>query len=203
MKFSFCGDLPVPEWFLSQLTLLSNLSFIKVRKLGGLFVQALVEPSLSADCLEKALEILQASDFSEGEAKTLLAMLDFILRNAARNGLEGEQLMKELTDLGIPKENCQSFVKVLDQGREGLRTAFKRNLLRTNRFEGLVIRRWTVLRSSETPKSGQEFFEAHLSTSGSKLVQEPVIEFVMDRKDLDRLNDDVNQIAKLLAELDC
>ena len=72
MKFLFCGDMPVPEWFLSQLNLLSNLSFVKLRKIGGLYVTVLTDKEQSKASLDQIVEILTSSDFTELEAKTII-----------------------------------------------------------------------------------------------------------------------------------
>lgn len=69
-------------------------------------------------------------EFSHTEAKTIIAMFDFILANSAKNDIESSQLMKELIDLGIPKENCQSFAKVHDKYVQKVRAVLADKVLR-------------------------------------------------------------------------
>lgn len=57
-------------------------------------------------------------------------MFDFILANSAKNDIESAQLMKELIDLGIPKENCQSFAKVHDKYVKKVRAVLADKVLR-------------------------------------------------------------------------
>jgi len=43
MKFQFCGNLSIPEWFLSQLNLLSKLSALKLRKIASNFLSSIID----------------------------------------------------------------------------------------------------------------------------------------------------------------
>ena len=124
MKFTFCGGQSLPEWFISQLGLLSNLSCVKLRKIGNLYVTSLVDGGQRDQCLDQILEILKAGDFSQADCQTAIAMVDFILAKAAKNYVEADLLLKELIDLGIPKENCQSLCKILEANLEKLRSTF-------------------------------------------------------------------------------
>jgi len=200
MKFLFCGDMPVPEWFLSQLNLLSNLSFVKLRKIGGLYVTVLTDKEQSKASLDQIVEILTSSDFTELEAKTIIAMIDFIISNAAKNNVDQEQLMKELIDLGIPKENCQSLCKILEQNLEKLRNKFKSNVLRLNNFENVTIKKWSVLRSSSgVGKANSEYFQLGFSTSGNKIQDQPEkFTVCMEKTQLQRFNEDMLGIMKVL-----
>jgi hypothetical protein len=49
MKFQFCGNLNIPEWFLSQLNLLSKLSALKLRKIAGKFLSSIIEEDNSTE----------------------------------------------------------------------------------------------------------------------------------------------------------
>ncbi len=200
MKFLFCGDQSVPEWFLSQLNLLANLSFVKLRKVGGLFVTHLTESEQSEASLQQIIEILLASDFGEAEAKTILAMLDFIISNSARNNVDQEQLMKELIDLGIPKENCQSLCKIMEQNQEKIRIAFRKQVLRQNKFEEIAIKRYNVLRNSSNSNQASEYFEITIQTSSNSLKgQSDKLNFCMDKAMFSKFTDEMGTIMKLLS----
>ena len=49
MKFQFCANLSIPEWFLSQLNLLSKLSALKLRKIATNFLQSIIEAERSTE----------------------------------------------------------------------------------------------------------------------------------------------------------
>ena len=200
MKFSFCGDQSVPEWFLSQLNLLSNLSFIKLRKIAGLYVSSLVDPGQAQTYTAQILETLLSSDFSENESKTIIAMLDFITTNTAKNNVDQEQLMKELIDLGIPKENCQSLCKVMEQSQEKLRAHFRQKVLRMNRFEDLQVKKWTVPKNSSNGKKNGEYYELKVSISDNKIMPtENIINFCADKNTLQRFSEEMAAVMKLLS----
>lgn len=74
--------------------------------------------------------MLQGLEFTNTEAKTTLAMMDFILSNSAKNNIEGTQLIKELIDLGIPKESCTSLAKVHDKNIQKVRAVLSDQILR-------------------------------------------------------------------------
>lgn len=203
MKFLFCGGLSLPEWFISQLNLLSNLSCVKLRKIGNLYVAALVDREQKDAALEQILDILSAGEFSKQECQTVVAMVDFILANAAKNNVESESLLKELIDLGIPKENCQSLCKILEANLDKLRSTFKQNSLRINTFESLSVKKWNMVRSSEGNKKNQEnqeYFAVDLQTANSKLSSQPdKLSFCMDKTTMVRFTEDMSAIMKLIS----
>lgn len=200
MKFLFCGDQSVPEWFLSQLNLLANLSFVKLRKVGGLYVVHVTDPEQSESSLQQIIEILQASDFGEAEAKTIVAMLDFIISNSARNNVDQEQLMKELIDLGIPKENCQSLCKIMEQNQEKIRIYFRKQVLRQNKFEEIAIKRFNVLRNSSNSNQTGEYMELSLQTIANNLKGQPnKLTFCMDKAQFSKFTEDMGSIMKILS----
>lgn len=202
MKFLFCGDQSVPEWFLSQLNLLSNLSFVKLRKIAGLYVNSLTDKEQSSTFTSQIIDILISSDFKENETKTVIAMLDFIIRNTAKNNVDQEQLMKELIDLGIPKENCQSLCKIMEQSQEKLRATFKQQVIRLNRFEDVSVKRWMVAKNSSNTKTNGEYFEVDIEVSDDKLSQvnkDHKMNFCVDKNTMKRLADDMGMVMKLLS----
>lgn len=206
MRFLFCGDQPVPEWFLSQLDLLSNLSSVKLRKIGGLYVVYLSDPETGKGSLTQVQEILLSSEFSENQTKTIVAMLDFILTNSAKNSVEPDQLMKELIDLGIPKENCQSLCKIMELNSQKLRAVFRKNVLRQNKFQDLELKNFVVLSSSSNKEIGKsdnypELIQAKFECSDNKVAkQDGEISFVMDKGQFGRFFEDMANIMKVLSD---
>lgn len=206
MRFLFCGDQPVPEWFLSQLDLLSNLSSVKLRKIGGLYVVYLSDPETGKASLVQVQEILISSEFTENQSKTIVAMLDFILTNSAKNAVEPDQLMKELIDLGIPKENCQSLCKIMELNSQKLRAVFRKNVLRQNKFEDVELKNYVVLKSSGNKDIGKgdnypEYVQANFVCTHNKVErQEGDVSFVMDKGQFGRFFEDMAHIMKVLSD---
>ena len=146
------------------------------------------------------MDILQSSDFSEPEAKTIIAMLEFIISNSAKNNIQQEQLMKELIDLGIPKENCSSLCKILELNQEKIRNSFKQQVLRQNQFEDLHINKYTVLSSSDNPSKGVECFEFNLDIRENGMGKSVNrMTFGIDKLQLARFTDDMGAIMKIIS----
>jgi hypothetical protein len=206
MRFLFCGDQSVPEWFLSQLDLLSNLSFVKLRKIGGLYVVYLTDAENGNTTMTQIQDILLSSDFTENQTKTIVAMIDFILVNSTKNSVESDQLMKELIDLGIPKENCQSLCKIFELNAEKLRMMFRKNILRQNKFQEVELKNFITLKSSSNKNIGkQEYYPEYVQTkiecSNNKVPgQGNQIKFVMDKAQFGRFFEDMSGIMKVLTD---
>lgn len=198
MKFAFCGDQSVPEWFLSQLNLLSNLSFVKLRKIAGLYMSHLASPA-DPSFMEQILEVLVSSEFTENESRTIVAMIDFILANSAKNDIEQDTLMKELIDLGIPKENCQSICKILEQNHDKIRASLKEKVLRVNSFEAVGFKQWHVL-SSSTRGKGLEYYRMDLKLREAD--ETKAIGMCLDKQQLGRLAEDMAKVMRILQRQD-
>lgn len=202
MKFLFCGGQSVPEWFLSQLNLVSNLSFIKLRKIANLYVVALSDSEQKASSVDQIMEIIGGGDLSHNECQTIVAIVDFILGNAAKNNVESETLLKELIDLGIPKENCQSICKIYEANLEKLRQAFMQKTLRLNAFDSISVKKWNYLLLSEGKKKNlenQDFFKVDINLSNNKLTdQSDRISFCTDKGQLTRFTEEMSTILKIL-----
>jgi hypothetical protein len=91
----------VPEWFLSQLPLLSQLSSLKLRKLCSLLVQHILTEDTKNNTFKTTIhELLDNLNFSRPDSKSVIAVLSFILVNSIKNCITAETLNRELTDLG-------------------------------------------------------------------------------------------------------
>lgn len=64
---------------------------------------------------------LKNSAFSSEEILSVMAILEFILRNAIKHETKETILQKELIDLGLPKENVDSICKVYNEEFEKLK----------------------------------------------------------------------------------
>jgi len=55
------------------------------------------------------------------ESSTIVACLSYILNNSVRYEVADSALLKDLIDLGLPKENCESITKVYKEYSEKLK----------------------------------------------------------------------------------
>ena len=81
--------------------------------------------------MKKLFDTLISLGLGENEAKTYIALIDFIILNSARNDLDGEILIKELIDLGIPKENCMSLGMAFSKNKAKLKSFLLNNSLKS------------------------------------------------------------------------
>ena len=128
--------------------------------------------------MQAILNTLIGMELSETEARTTIAMLDFILTSSAKNGIEGSQLMKELIDLGIPKENCASLAKVHDKNIQKLRANFADNFLRVNKFDEVRVAQKTIY-ASNSGKNGLSYVDVSVKLAEDKLGQGETVSFCM------------------------
>lgn len=119
--------------------------------------------------MEEVLEGLKSLELTEKEAKTYIAMMDFIIINSARNDLESEILIKELIDLGIPKENCVSFGKVYSKNKQRLRSLLQECSLRSknkikvvNNIDDIKITKKIILKSGSSSKKGLQYADVQI-----------------------------------------
>ncbi len=55
------------------------------------------------------------------EIISIIASLDYIIENSVRYGVSDDVLLKDLIDLGLPKENCESITKGYKENSAKLR----------------------------------------------------------------------------------
>jgi hypothetical protein len=60
-----------------------------------------------------------------------LASIDYILSNSARYGITDDLLLKDLIDLGLPKENCESITRSYKENAQKLREKKESNTLKS------------------------------------------------------------------------
>ena len=108
--------------------------------------------------------------------------------------------MKELIDLGIPKENCSSICKILELNLEKIRNSFKQQVLRQNQFEDIQVNKYTMLSSSDTLSKDVEYYEFNLTTKETGLNKSTnKMTFGVDKSQLARFTDDMGTIMKIIS----
>ncbi|KAL0233005.1 hypothetical protein GEMRC1_011752 [Eukaryota sp. GEM-RC1] len=106
VKFSFCGGNDAPDWLLAEISLLSQLSSVRVKLLA---VQVINELLGSQIDYSKIPTLVGKFNFSESDIRASLAALSFILQSAAQFNVSHDVLLRELQQLGLPIETCGSL----------------------------------------------------------------------------------------------
>ena len=138
MRFTFCGDLDVPDWLLSELFVVSKISALRIKLLAAHVVQQ----ALGNDAPpEKAAKLLGDAKLEPADVKAVVASLQFILTSAARYDVSAEVLAQELQQLGLPREHGEALTNALREGRAALQAHFAVRSLRLPRLSSLA---WKV-----------------------------------------------------------
>ena len=62
-----------------------------------------------------------------------MACLDYIINNSVKFGVVDQALLKDLISLGLPKENCESIVKVYKENGPKLSDKYKKKILKSKK----------------------------------------------------------------------
>jgi hypothetical protein len=98
-----------PEWLVSEIIYLTKFTNIKIRIISNNLINCFLNDGKNYSDIRKTLEEM---NFSEEESNIILAVLEFILKNAAKFDVEDLILNQELQQLGLPQENADSISKV-------------------------------------------------------------------------------------------
>uniref|UniRef100_A0A8C9F5M3 COMM domain containing 4 n=1 Tax=Pavo cristatus TaxID=9049 RepID=A0A8C9F5M3_PAVCR len=111
-RFRFCGDLDCPDWVLAEISVLARISSVKLKLICAQVLRELLGEAID---YEKILKLTSDAKLESGDVKATIAVLDFILSNAAKHNVDGESLSSELQQLGLPKElkQAQALMKTL------------------------------------------------------------------------------------------
>ena len=120
MKFKFCGGLDVPEWLLTEFAVLSKLSCVRV-----LLLSREVASDLTGGTIDnKKLLKLTHGVVERSSVKAIVASLRYVLSNAAKYEIASQELVPELSQLGLPSENCSAIAKPYEANREKIAGEF-------------------------------------------------------------------------------
>ncbi|KAH7817809.1 putative COMM domain-containing protein 4 [Monocercomonoides exilis] len=117
MKFNFYGKVDVPNWLLSEVTLLSKYSSVRLKAI----CIGIIKEALGNEIDESVfMKHLNSAGINPSEIRSALAVLRFIIINAVRFNCSEEVLLDELQQLGIPIEHSKVISKEVEKNREFL-----------------------------------------------------------------------------------
>ena len=188
MKFDFCGGFDAPDWLLSEIATLSNISSVRVKLLCNQIISKLTENIID---FAKIRRLTEDTEFSSSDVKAILSALNFILSNAVRNNVDSETLSNELQQLGLPKESANAIKRAYVKNNKILKKALTKNIL--------------SLPSIKTSNNKIEWSVDYvLSSSILKNVNESLVRLKLQRNDNNNNNDnnkttiDVNMTSSQL-----
>mmetsp|Transcript_51774 Transcript_51774/g.82579 ORF Transcript_51774/g.82579 Transcript_51774/m.82579 type:complete len:200 (+) Transcript_51774:64-663(+) len=126
MKFDFCGGFDAPDWLLSEIATLSNISSVRVKLLCNQIISKLVDNTID---FAKIRRLTEDTEFTSSDVKAILSALNFILSNAVRNDVDADTLSNELEQLGLPKESANAIKRAYIKNKQVLSKALKQRIL--------------------------------------------------------------------------
>lgn len=126
MRFRFCGGEDCADWILAEIFTLSKLSSVKLRLLCQLVMQSILTDTLNFPDAQK----LVGDKFESGDLKASIRALQYIITMSAKHSVDGQSLLNELTQLGLPKEHASGLVRVYDENFDKLTEKLRSSILR-------------------------------------------------------------------------
>lgn len=176
MKFRFVSGQDVPEWVLSEVSVLSRISCVRLKLITRQVINELAgDGALDVEKVQKLVP--NGQGFAWTDIKAALAAISYILRQAVRADVDHTVLGAELQQLGLPKENSDGISRPFRIHRVRLREQARANSLRS--APRLVSLDWTmdvILSSSRLgllklqPRIGEV-----LGSVGSNWIGEPIL----------------------------
>ncbi|XP_072291036.1 COMM domain-containing protein 4 [Eucyclogobius newberryi] len=165
MRFRFCGDLDCPDWVLAEISTLAKLSSVKMKLLCAQVLKDLLGEGIDYD---KVTKLTADAKFESGDIKAGVAVLSFILSNAAKHDVDCESLSSELQQLGLPKEHTTGLCKSYEDKHSALREKLKEMSLRSGRLEAISWRVDYTLSSSELKDVNEPSVQLKLQVQGAE-----------------------------------
>ncbi|KAF5285237.1 hypothetical protein FQR65_LT13301 [Abscondita terminalis] len=137
MRFRFCGNGDCPDWILAEINTLSRLSSVKLKVLGQIVAQGLIESSID---MVRAEKIFSDSKLDvDIDLKACVASISYIITSATRYNCDNSALYGELQQLGLPREHSLSLKKVVQEYGTSLAETLKTSTLTVNKLEEVSV----------------------------------------------------------------
>jgi len=147
MKFKFCGNIDCPEWLISEITLLTKISTIKLRIISNNLVNCILSNGKNLPDLKKALLEMK---LNQEDSTIVISVLEFIFKNSAKFDTEDIILNQELQQLGLPQENADSVSKVYKTHKENLKNKLRDQIFTFSKIKDVEYKIAYVLSDSFT-----------------------------------------------------
>lgn len=131
MLFKFLGNSDAPDWIMSELNTVSLVSSVRIKFILRQVLNLLTGADVDFDEIYRHLA---DAKLSEGQTRSLLAVLSFIVQNAVRFNVEPEDLAQELQQLGSPISHTSTIVRFYREQRNRLRKHLRGRFQRLSAF---------------------------------------------------------------------
>ena len=122
MRFDFCGNSDCPEWVLSGVTLVNRMSTVKLRLILGQIVKKIQGLNFDQEKLQK---LCKDQDLEPEDTRCLLAIIEFVLAQAAKHDIADAIFNKDLMQMGVAIENANGITKAYLDNQDQLVKAMR------------------------------------------------------------------------------
>ncbi|KAK4871720.1 hypothetical protein RN001_015844 [Aquatica leii] len=137
MRFRFCGNGDCPDWVLAEINTLSRLSSVKLKSLGQIVAQGIIEAPIDMIKVEK---IFADSKLDvDVDLKACVACISYIITSTTRYNCDYGALFSELQQLGLPREHSLSLKKVVQDNGAALAQTLKVSSLTVNKLQNASV----------------------------------------------------------------
>jgi len=183
------GQQDCPDWLLAEIVILSKITSVKMKLLVGAVIKDICGSPLD---YAKVQKWTADAKLGPADVKACIACLVFVIKHAAKHGVDGDTLSRELQQLGLPKENATASSKAYNDKRDQLQGVLR----------GDSLRLWTLNKMDWR-------VDYILSSSSLESVDAPAIELMVDASNpefpntskITRAAVDAERFQLLLSEL--
>ena len=151
MRFEFCGNIDCPEWVVAEIPLVNKMSAVKLKIMLSQLVKKV--SGLQYD-LDKLHKLCKDQKLDIEESRCLLAILEFVMAQAAKHDVSEQVLGKDLMQMGVAIENSNGITKVFGENQDALVKAMKNQSMRVSQMENMSYKISYVMASSFTGYCG-------------------------------------------------
>lgn len=146
---------------LAEISTLARVSSVKMKLLCVQVIKDLLDEGIDYD---KVSKLTSDAKFESGDIKASIAVLSFILSNAAKHDVDSESLSSELQQLGLPKEHTTGLCKSYEEKHNALQEKLRESSLRLGRLEAVNWRVDYTLSSSELKEVNEPTIQLRLQS---------------------------------------
>eukprot|EP00828_Plagiopyla_frontata_P015125 TRINITY_DN19660_c0_g1_i2.p2 TRINITY_DN19660_c0_g1~~TRINITY_DN19660_c0_g1_i2.p2 ORF type:complete len:194 (+),score=59.77 TRINITY_DN19660_c0_g1_i2:66-647(+) len=153
------------------------------------------------DNQEKVYQLLRNSGFNNEEINSIIASLEFILSNSTRYDISDVILLKELINLGLPKENCDMIGKAFKENKEKLKYAALKKFPRTSKFVSINYSINDMISSNQIKNVPEDYSQyASINIAYQETEKPAQCNFVIFRDKLEELISELGKAQEIMEK---
>mmetsp|Transcript_26273 Transcript_26273/g.78786 ORF Transcript_26273/g.78786 Transcript_26273/m.78786 type:complete len:189 (-) Transcript_26273:20-586(-) len=123
MRFRFCGGLTVPAWVLHEIQALSEISSVRLKLLAKQVLHQALHGTMD---YQKVLRFATPKGAEPDLPATegIVAAVNFFVSSGVKYGVDDDTFLKEMEQLGLPRENASAILRPYRDAKAALRAKF-------------------------------------------------------------------------------